>query len=182
MLPEHRALLEDEPCPVTDQMLGELYRASAHGLNELIATVSPTARALLAVYCYRRAHLASIGLAIAATCEKDDLTSLGGNVGTILFEQKPLIAKADGRSPALIKRRPSAIWPYREGSRRALPLAFCPAHKDDFIVRLHDVVAIMLCFRDDDGVCQIEARFFDPGCGIRDSSFRREMRLGIPVE
>jgi hypothetical protein len=81
MLPEHRVLLEDEPCPVTDQMLGELYRASAHGLNELIATVSPTARALLAVYCYRRAHLASIGLAIAATCEKDDLTSLGGNAG-----------------------------------------------------------------------------------------------------
>jgi hypothetical protein len=87
MLPEHRVLLEDEPCPVADQMLGEMYRASAHGLNELIATVSPTARALLAVYCYRRAHLASIGLAIAATCEKDDLTSLGGNVGTILFER-----------------------------------------------------------------------------------------------
>src|SRR6266550_5452705 len=80
MLPEHRVLLEDEPCPVADQMLGEMYRASAHGLNELIATVSPTARALLAVYCYRRAHLASIGLAIAATCEKDDLTAFGGNV------------------------------------------------------------------------------------------------------
>ena len=64
MLPEHRAFLEDEPCPVTDQMLGDMYRASAHGLKELIATVSPTARALLAVYCYRRAHLSSIGLAI----------------------------------------------------------------------------------------------------------------------
>ena len=87
MLPEHQVLLEDEPRPVTDQMLGELYRASARGLNELIATVSPTVRALLAVYCYRRAHLASIGLAIAATCEKDDLTSLGGNAGTILFER-----------------------------------------------------------------------------------------------
>jgi hypothetical protein len=51
MLPEHRTLLEDEPGPVPDEMLGEMYRASAHGLNELIATVSPTARALLAV-CY----------------------------------------------------------------------------------------------------------------------------------
>jgi hypothetical protein len=87
MLPEHRVLLEDEACPIADQMLGEIYRASAHGLNELIATVSPTVRALLAVYCYRRAHLASIGLAIAATCEKDDLTSSGGNAGTILFER-----------------------------------------------------------------------------------------------
>ena len=77
MLPEHRALLEDEPCPVPDEILGEMYRASAHGLNELIATVSPTARVLLAVYCYRRAHLASIGLAIAATCDKDDLADWG---------------------------------------------------------------------------------------------------------
>jgi hypothetical protein len=87
MLPEHRALLEDERCPVADHMLGEMYRASAHGLNELIATVPPTTRVLLAVYCYRRAHLASIGLAIAATCEKDDLTWLGGNAGTVLFER-----------------------------------------------------------------------------------------------
>jgi hypothetical protein len=87
MLPEHRALLEDEPCPVADQMLGEMYRASAHGLIELIATVSPKTRALLAVYCYRRAHLASIGLAIAASCEKDELASVGGNAGAALFER-----------------------------------------------------------------------------------------------
>jgi hypothetical protein len=85
MLPEHRAHLEDEPCPVSDQMLGEIYRASAHGLNELVATVPPTARVLLALYCYRRAHLASIGVAIAATCEEDDLTSFGGNAGAVLF-------------------------------------------------------------------------------------------------
>jgi hypothetical protein len=85
MLPERR--VEDEPCPVTDQMLGELYRAGAHGLSELIAAVSPAARALLAVYCYRRVHLASIGLAIAATCEEDELTSLGGNAGAMLFER-----------------------------------------------------------------------------------------------
>ena len=87
MLPEHRALLEDEPCPVTDEMLGKMYRSSAYGLDELIATVSPTARALLAVYCYRRAHLALIGLTIAATCEKDDLASSGGNIGAVLFER-----------------------------------------------------------------------------------------------
>jgi hypothetical protein len=87
MLPEHRAHLEDEPCPVADQMLGEMYRASAHGLNELIATVSPTVRVLLAVYCFRRAHLASIGLVIAASCEKDELASVGGNAGGALFER-----------------------------------------------------------------------------------------------
>ena len=101
MLPEHRALLEDEPCPVADEMLGEMYRAGAHGLNELIATVSPAARALLAVYCYRRVHLASIGLAIAATCEEDDLTASGGNAGAVLFErsrQAPQPSSADANA------------------------------------------------------------------------------------
>jgi hypothetical protein len=102
MLPEHRALLEDEPCPVPDQMLGEIYRASAHGLNELVATVPPTTRVLLALYCYRRAHLASIGVAIAATCEEDDLTRLGGRFGAVLFVRSrdappPLSAYTSGR-------------------------------------------------------------------------------------
>jgi hypothetical protein len=83
---------------VTDETLGQMYRANAHGLSELIATVPPTARALLAVYCYRRAHLTSIGLAIAATCEKDDLASFGGNAGVVLFErsrQAPVLSSAD---------------------------------------------------------------------------------------
>ena len=99
MLPQY--LIDDESCPVTDQMLGDIYRAGAHGLIELIATVSPIARALLAVCCYRRAHLASIGLAIAATCEEDDLTSLGGNAGAMLFErsrQAPQASNTDART------------------------------------------------------------------------------------
>ena len=102
MLPEHRVLLEDKSCPVPDEILGEMYRASAHGLNELIATVSPTAK-LLAVYCYRRAHLASIGLAIAATCDKDDLSSFGGNAGAVLFERSreaPQASSPDTHLPA----------------------------------------------------------------------------------
>jgi hypothetical protein len=87
MRPEHRVLLEDEPCPVHDEMLGEIYRASAHELNELITTVPPKARVFLALYCYRRAHLASIGLAIAATCAKGDLNQWGGNAGAALFKR-----------------------------------------------------------------------------------------------
>jgi hypothetical protein len=113
MLPEHRVLLEDEPCPVPDETLGEMYRASAHGLSQIITTVSPTARVLLALYCYRRAHLASIGLAIAATCEKDDLTSLGGNAGATLFERSretpqssPADARANGRRKITLAAQP----------------------------------------------------------------------------
>ena len=105
MMPEFHTPLDDVPCPVTDQMLGDMYRASAHGLNELIATVSPTARALLAVYCYRRAHLASIGLAIAATCEEDDLISFGGNAGAMLFERSREVPKSSSIGAHLTGRR-----------------------------------------------------------------------------
>jgi hypothetical protein len=87
MLPEFQRALEDEKCPVADDFLGDMYRASADGLRELIATVSPTARAMLAVYCYRRAHLASIGMVIAGSCEKEDLSAVGGNMGASLFDR-----------------------------------------------------------------------------------------------
>jgi hypothetical protein len=77
--------LNEETCPVPESVLGQLYRVSPHGLAELIETVPAKTRAMLAVYCYRRAHLASIGLAIAASCDEDDLAEFGGNLGADLF-------------------------------------------------------------------------------------------------
>jgi hypothetical protein len=77
--------LNEEACPVTESALGELYRASPHALPELIENISPEVRSSLAVYCYRRAHLSSIGLAIAASCDEVDLTMQGGNLGANLF-------------------------------------------------------------------------------------------------
>jgi len=74
-----------DPCPVTDDLLGELYRANKNGLPELIATVSPDVRAALALYCYRRGHLKGIGLAIASTCDLYDLETAGGTAGAALF-------------------------------------------------------------------------------------------------
>jgi len=76
---------DSDPCPVTDDLLGELYRANKNGLPELIATVSPDVRAALAMYCYRRGHLKSIGLAIASTCNLYDLETVGGTAGAALF-------------------------------------------------------------------------------------------------
>ena len=87
MVSHYHVALEGEDCPVAEQLLGEIYRSNGGVLNEIIATVSPTAKALLAIYCYRRAHLASIGLAIAATCEEDDLVSVAGNAGATLFQR-----------------------------------------------------------------------------------------------
>lgn len=85
MLPEHHRVLDDESCPVSDRFLGELYQSNLHAIDQLTAKMDPVGKAALAMYCYRRAHLASVGLAIAATCEEDDLARFGGRAGELLF-------------------------------------------------------------------------------------------------
>jgi hypothetical protein len=75
---------QEEDCPVPESVLGDLYRSNPEGLQ---ATISPSVRAMLAVYCYRRSHLHSIALAIASSCDKDDLIIFGGDPGAALFEQ-----------------------------------------------------------------------------------------------
>jgi hypothetical protein len=76
----------EEACPVSDELLGTLYRSSQHGLHALVTGLSAETRAMLALYCYRRAHLQSIGLAIAATCEEADLI-WHGVAGEVLFSR-----------------------------------------------------------------------------------------------
>jgi hypothetical protein len=76
---------DGESCPVPDQLLGEMYRASEQGLPRLLESVSPKARAMLALFCYRRSHLYSLGLAIAPSCSERDLIQFGGRVGSTLY-------------------------------------------------------------------------------------------------
>ena len=78
-------LPQEEKCPVDESLLGELYRSSSQGLHALVETITPASRARLALYCYRRAHLSDLGLAIASTCEQQDLVSIGGEAGSALF-------------------------------------------------------------------------------------------------
>jgi hypothetical protein len=87
MLPQRFMPLDDDACPIGDQQLGAMYRASAKERDEFIATMSPTAKALLALYCYRRGHLSVLGLTLAADCEKDDLLHWGGHAGGVLFDR-----------------------------------------------------------------------------------------------
>lgn len=77
--------LERDVCPVGDEMLGALYRASEHGLPALIDSVPPLTRAMLALFCYRRSHLQPLALAIASTCEERDLVHWGAALGTALY-------------------------------------------------------------------------------------------------
>lgn len=101
---------DSDPCPVPDDMLGSLYRASKEGLPELIATVSPDVRAALALYCYRRGHLKSIGLAIASTCASYDLETQGGTAGAALYARSR-------------ERAPNAPVPSQYVARQTITLA-----------------------------------------------------------
>jgi hypothetical protein len=104
MLPYRRAA-QDEVCPVSDEFLGELYRADEDGVSDLVATVRPDIRALLALYCYRRSHLHTRGLTIAASCHQDDLVRSGGHVGAFLFARSREAPSLAPVASALVTRR-----------------------------------------------------------------------------
>ena len=84
-MPSSRCELADDGCPVRDELLGELYRANDLFVPGFVCTLAPDIRASLALFCYRRSHLHSIGLAIAASCDKDSLVWAGGSVGAFVF-------------------------------------------------------------------------------------------------
>lgn len=101
-------LLSEEFCPISESLLGRLYRSSPEGVAALIRTVPPNTRARLAYYCSRRAHLEAIGLVIAGTCSQEDLYDAAGRAGWDLF--------------ARAKATPSP-GPKRTTSRRGITLA-----------------------------------------------------------
>jgi hypothetical protein len=115
MLPDRR-MSEDEVCPIRDELLGELYRADENRVFDLVATITPDIRARLALYCYRRGHLHTRGLAIAANCDQDDLVRSGGHVGAFLFAKS-----REAPSPASI----ASVF----GTRRTVTLATGPLRK-----------------------------------------------------
>ena len=100
-----RRMSEEEVCPVRDELLGELYRAHESCVSDLVATVAADIRALLALYCYRRSHLHTRGVAIAGSCDQDDLVRLGGHVGAFLFARSRETSSPPTVASAFVTRR-----------------------------------------------------------------------------
>jgi hypothetical protein len=100
-----RDAFENDFCPVRDELLGAMYRANENGLPQLVATVSSDVRAMLALFCYRRSHLYSLALSIAASCSEQELVQFGGRVGSILY--------ALSREPAA-RAMPSSSYGHRK--------------------------------------------------------------------
>jgi hypothetical protein len=116
-----RDAFENDFCPVRDELLGDMYRASEHGLPQLVASVSPDVRAMLALFCYRRSHLYSLALTIAASCSEQDLVQVGGRVGSTLYglSREPAArtqpASPGGRKPITLSTKPlSAVAPMED--------------------------------------------------------------------
>ncbi len=103
-----RDAFENDFCPVRDELLGEMYRANENGLPKLVESVSSEVRAMLALFCYRRSHLYSLALSIAASCSERELIQLGGRVGSTLY--------ALSREPTA-RSAPSSAYGHRSRSR-----------------------------------------------------------------
>jgi hypothetical protein len=78
---------DERPLPLSERSLGRLFRASPEGLAVLVKTVPPQTRAALAVYCLHREALISIGLVIAASCERHELLCQGGSAVLDIIEK-----------------------------------------------------------------------------------------------
>ena len=112
-----REAFENDFCPVRDDLLGAMYRANENGLPQLVESVSADVRAMLALFCYRRSHLHSLALAIAASCSERELIQLGGRVGSTLY--------ALSREPAA-RSTPSSSY----GHRKPITLSTKPLSTD----------------------------------------------------
>ena len=86
-------------CPISDRLLGRLYRSSPEGIGALVRTVPAKTRAMLAYYCSRRVHLDGLGLVIAATCTPEDLYDVAGRAGWDLFSRAKIEANKPTEPP-----------------------------------------------------------------------------------
>jgi hypothetical protein len=75
----------DEICPINEKLLFSLYDAAKRGLPVPVSDVPPERRSSVALFCYRRSHLEKAALAVAATCDEEDLVEAGGPLGRTLF-------------------------------------------------------------------------------------------------
>ncbi len=91
----------DAACPVSLDVLGQLYRSDVHARSEMLLAVPEGQRARLALFCYNRAHFRELAVAIAATCDPEALVALAGTVGEVLSVQC--------RAAQVTKSGPSAL-------------------------------------------------------------------------
>jgi hypothetical protein len=134
-----------DACPISEELLGRIYRAGPEGVEAAVSNLPQTARAQLAAFCYARAHLHEIGLVIAATCDQRALTEVAGRAGDALYARSRKRAAAattnattNKRAISLAKLAPIRPWTVIQGGLAepvdrepaALPIVQCSAMSD----------------------------------------------------
>lgn len=105
----------DDDQVVSDELIVRLVQATAQTVPEVVAEFTLAQRANLARFCYRKAHLHEVGLAIAATCDQSTLVNAWGtSLGRALFDQsrepmRPEIVRCPGRREVTLGRMPAQL-------------------------------------------------------------------------
>ena len=73
--------------PVPLDVLSLLLRSDEARVAEIVQQLTGGQRAALAVYCFARAHMRTLGLLIARNCTERTLVAVGGTMGQTLFDQ-----------------------------------------------------------------------------------------------
>ncbi|MBD8907725.1 hypothetical protein [Methylorubrum zatmanii] len=93
----------DPECPVSLELLGEVYRADEYDLPYILETIPALTRAKLAAYLYGKSHMHQLGLKVARACEREDLIRAVGEIGSVIHGQsrlKPTEAPPEPDTPA----------------------------------------------------------------------------------
>lgn len=121
VLSDCRILDDDDACPVCEQLLAKLSSADECSLRGMLEDLEPEIKSALAFFCYRRAHLQIVGLAIAACCNESELISFGGNAGAVLFARSreecgsvPTVPTCSMRRKITLASGPMRLFPYYE--------------------------------------------------------------------
>jgi hypothetical protein len=94
---ESQTQSRDDQAAMSDA-LARLYRTATHNIGDVTASLTPSERAKLAVFCYGRAHLNAVGLAIAANCDLDHLIAASNSATagqTLYMQSREAAAPAD---------------------------------------------------------------------------------------
>lgn len=104
--------LNEENCPVPDDLFGQLRQASPKNAVEIAKSLSEPQRAQLAAFCYRRCHMHALGLMIASTCGCDALVAAAGASGNVIYDQSRDPEKTlslDVKRPAYYEPKPVSL-------------------------------------------------------------------------
>lgn len=104
--------LNEDNCPVTEQLFGQLRGASSPEAIEVAKTLPEAQRARLAAFCYNKSHLHTLGLMIASTCGRGTLVKAGGLAGGIIYDQSrdpDKTLSAELRSPGSHPPKPISL-------------------------------------------------------------------------